>query len=303
VKKTKSLVTGGAGFIGSHMVEKLLNAGHDVIAVDDESSSANAEFYWRDDAENHKVDICDASALTPLFKEVDYVFHFAARSRIQICVEDPPDAVKNNTLGTCNVLQAARIHQCKRVMMASTSSCYGLANPIPLKEDMPNDCLNPYSVSKAACEELCKMYSKLFGVETVIFRFFNVYGERQPVSGSYAPVVGLFFRQKEKGEDMTVVGDGLQTRDYTHVTDIVEALFLASESKNKAIIGKLFNLGTGRNHSIMDIVALVGGPHVHIPERPGEARETLAENSRAKDVLKWNPSVVFEDWVKANRPK
>lgn len=303
MKKLKSLVTGGAGFIGSHMVEKLLNGGHDVVVVDDESSSANARFYWRDDTENHKVDICDAASLTPLFKGVDYVFHFAARSRIQICVEDPADAVKNNTLGTCNVLQAARIHNCKRVMMASTSSCYGLANPIPLNEEMLNDCLNPYSVSKAACEELCKMYSKLFDVETVIFRFFNVYGERQPLSGSYAPVVGLFFRQKENRQDMTVVGDGLQTRDYTHVSDIVDALFLASISTNNEIIGETFNLGTGRNHSVMDIVRLVNGPHVHIPERPGEARETLADNFKAKNLLGWNPSIVFEDWVKSNSPQ
>jgi len=298
----KSLVTGGAGFIGSHMVEKLLKAGHEVVVVDDESSSANAEFYWRNDTTNHKVDICDAASLTPLFEGVDYVFHFAARSRIQICVQDPSDAVKNNTLGTCNVLQAARIHNCKRVMMASTSSCYGLANPVPLKEDMPNDCLNPYSVSKAACEELCKMYTKLFNLETVLFRFFNVYGERQPLAGSYAPVVGLFFRQKAKGEDMTVVGDGLQTRDYCHVTDIVEALFLASQSDNKDIIGELFNLGTGRNYSVMDIVRMTGGGHVHIPERPGEARETLADNSKAKSLLGWSPKVKLEDWIESNRP-
>ena len=299
----KSLVTGGAGFIGSHMVERLLSAGHDVIVVDNESSSANAEFYWRDDTENHKVDICDFDSLAPLFEGVNYVFHFAARSRIQICVENPSDAVQNNTLGTCNVLQAARIHECDRVMMASTSACYGLANPIPLKEDMPNDCLNPYSVSKAACEELCKMYTKLFGLETVLFRFFNVYGERQPVSGSYAPVVGLFFRQKENRQDMTVVGDGLQTRDYTHVKDIVEALFLAAESDNKNIIGEMFNLGTGKNHSVMDIVRLVDGPYAHIPERPGESRETLADNSKARELLKWEPEVSFEDWVRANRPQ
>ena len=188
-------------------------------------------------------------------------------------------------------------------MMASTSSCYGLANPIPLQEDMPNDCLNPYSVSKAACEELCKMYSKLFRVETVIFRFFNVYGERQPLSGSYAPVVGLFMRQKAGGEEMTVVGDGLQTRDYTHVSDIVDALFLASSSTNDKIIGETFNLGTGRNHSVLDIVRLVDGSHIHIPERPGEARETLADNSKAHRLLGWSPVIRFEDWVKANRPR
>ena len=303
MSKKKCLVTGGAGFIGGHLVDRLLKAGHDVVVVDDESSTANKDFYWREDCENHKVDICDFDSLSPLFNGVELVFHLAARSRIQICVEDPSDAVKNNSLGTCNVLQAARLNGCKRVMFAGTSSCYGLKNLIPLKEDMPNDCLNPYSVSKSNCEELCKMYTDLFGLETVLFRFFNVYGDRQPVSGDYAPVVGLFFRQKAAGEAMTVVGDGLQTRDYTHVKDIVEALFLAGESSNKDIIKEMFNLGTGTNHSVMDLVNLTGGDHVHIPARPGEARDTLADNSKAKTMLGWDPNRKLEDWVSKNKPQ
>jgi len=303
MSKKKCLVTGGAGFIGGHLVDRLLKAGHDVVVVDDESSTANKNFYWREECENHKVDICDFDSLSPLFEGVELVFHLAARSRIQICVEDPSDAVKNNSLGTCNVLQAARLNGCKRVMFAGTSSCYGLKNPIPLKEDMPNDCLNPYSVSKSNCEELCKMYTDLFGLETVLFRFFNVYGDRQPVAGDYAPVVGLFFRQKASGEAMTVVGDGLQTRDYTHVKDIVEALFLAGESSNKDIIKEMFNLGTGTNHSVMDLVNLTGGDHVHIPSRPGEAQDTLADNSKAKTMLGWDPNRKLEDWISKNRPQ
>jgi UDP-glucose 4-epimerase len=303
MSKKKCLVTGGAGFIGGHLVDRLLKAGHDVVVVDDESSTANKDFYWREDCANHKVDICDFDSLSPLFNGVELVFHLAARSRIQICVEDPSDAVKNNSLGTCNVLQAARLNGCKRVMFAGTSSCYGLKNPIPLKEDMPNDCLNPYSVSKSNCEELCKMYTDLFGLETVLFRFFNVYGDRQPVAGDYAPVVGLFFRQKAAGEAMTVVGDGLQTRDYTHVKDIVEALFLAGESSNKDIIKEMFNLGTGTNHSVMDLVNLTGGDHVHIPARAGEARDTLADNSKAKTMLGWDPNRKLEDWVSKNKPQ
>jgi UDP-glucose 4-epimerase len=299
----KCLVTGGAGFIGSHLVERLLKAGHEVIVIDDESSTANSNFTWRDDCENHKVDICDFDSLNPLFKGVGLVFHLAARSRIQICVQDPSDAVKNNSVGTVNVLQAARLNDCKRVMFAGTSSCYGLSNPIPLKEDMPNDCLNPYSVSKANCEELCKMYTSLFGLETVLFRFFNVYGNRQPLAGDYAPVIGLFFRQKLAGEPMTVVGDGLQTRDYTHVKDIVEAMFLAGESNNKDIVGELFNLGTGTNHSVLDLVKLTDGKHIHIDNRPGESRETLADNTKAKKMLNWNPSRKLEEWVEKNRPQ
>ncbi len=188
-------------------------------------------------------------------------------------------------------------------MFAGTSSCYGLKNKIPLKEDMPNDCLNPYSVSKSNCEELCKMYTKLFGLKTVLFRFFNVYGERQPLSGDYAPVVGLFFRQKENGEPMTIVGDGLQTRDYTYVKDITEAMYLAGESDSEDIVGELFNLGTNRNHSVLDIAKLIDGEYIHIDPRPGEARETLADNSKAKRLLGWNPKMIFEDWVRDNRPQ
>lgn len=303
MKNKKCLVTGGAGFIGAHLVERLLKAGHDVVVVDDESSTANSNFKWIDECENHKVDICDFEKLEPLFKGVDLVFHLAARSRIQICIENPCDAVKNNSIGTCNVLQAARLNGCSKVMFAGTSSCYGLKNKIPLKEDMPNDCLNPYSVSKSNCEELCKMYTKLFGLKTVLFRFFNVYGEGQPLSGDYAPVVGLFFRQKENGEPMTIVGDGLQTRDYTYVKDIVEAMYLAGESDSEDIVGELFNLGTNRNHSVLDIAKLIGGEYIHIDPRPGEARETLADNSKAKKLLNWSPKMIFEEWVKENKPK
>jgi UDP-glucose 4-epimerase len=297
----KILVTGGAGFIGSNLVDKLLQLGHEVTVVDNESSDAHEKFHWNSKCDNHKIDICDYDSLLPLFEKIDYVFHIAAEARIQPAILDPAKAVKTNVLGTCNVLQAARHHKVKRVMYSSTSSAYGLKNQPPLHEDMPKDCLNPYSVSKTAGEELCSMYTSLFGVETVIFRYFNVYGERQPTRGQYAPVIGLFLKQKREGLNMTVVGDGLQRRDYTHVSDVVNANILAAFSTNNEILGQVFNVGTGVNYSVLDLVNLIGGNFEHIPPRIGESRVTLADISKIKKMLNWEPKIKLEDWINANK--
>lgn len=297
---TKVIVTGGAGFIGSNLVNRLVKDGHNVTVIDDESSDAHESFYYNDKAEYWDYDIADYKRIEPLFKDVDYVFHLAAEARIQPAIEDPMKAVQTNVLGTCSILQAARTHGVKRVVYSSTSSAYGLANPIPNKEDMPKDCLNPYSVSKTSGEELCQMYSKLFGLETVIFRYFNVYGENQPTKGQYAPVIGLFQRQHSNGEAMTVVGDGMQRRDFTHVSDVVEANVLAAMYADEKAVGEIFNVGSGTNHNIHDIVRLVGGEDaefVYIPERPGESRETLSDCSKAQGILNWEPKVKLEDWI------
>ena len=255
----KCLVTGGAGFIGSNLVDSLVLQGNEVIVVDNESSDAHDSFYWRSDTSNHKIDICDYDSMRPLFDSVDVVFHLAAEARIQPALLNPILASKTNVVGTCTVLQCAREANVKRVVYSSTSSAYGLKNEPPLKEDMDNDCLNPYSVTKTSGEELCKMYTNLFGLDTVVFRYFNVYGERQPLRGQYAPVIGLFMRQSKEGKPMTVVGDGLQRRDFTHVSDVVSANILASNLNNTTCIGQTLNVGTGINHNILDIVRLVGG--------------------------------------------
>ena len=227
MSKLKALVTGGAGFIGSNLVDSLVELGWDVIVIDDLSSEAHEQFYFNDKVEYHKISIVDFDKIRPLFKGVHTVFHLAAESRIQPAINNPTYAVRVNSVGTCNVLQSAREAGVNRVVYSSTSSAYGLSNTPPLSEDMPDDCLNPYSVSKVSGEKLCKMYSDLFGLETITFRYFNVYGPRQCTRGQYSPVIGLFLRHKENGEPMTVVGDGLQTRDYTHVDDVVRANSLA----------------------------------------------------------------------------
>jgi UDP-glucose 4-epimerase len=186
-------------------------------------------------------------------------------------------------------------------MYSSTSAAYGVAHPIPLKEDMANDCLNAYSVTKVSGEELCKMFYRLYGLETVAFRYFNVYGDRQPTSGQYAPVVGLFQKQFDEGLPFTVIGDGLQSRDFTHVSDVVEANMKAAFTEDKRAFAEVFNVGAGKNHTVMDLIKMIGGEdafHIAMPERPGEARHSKADTSKAKEILKWEAKVSLEDWLK-----
>jgi UDP-glucose 4-epimerase len=191
----KCLVTGGAGFIGSHIVDELISKGHDVVVIDNESSKSNAIFYYNPKAVYYKLDIVDYSLTRELYVGVDYVFHLAAESRIQPTLINPSLAFQTNTLGTQIVLQCSLEAKVKRVIYSSTSAAYGLINSIPLSEEMPNDCLNPYSVSKVAGEEICILYNRLYNLPTTILRYFNVYGDRQPILGQYAPVIGLFIEQ------------------------------------------------------------------------------------------------------------
>jgi UDP-glucose 4-epimerase len=297
----KALVTGGQGFIGSHVVDKLIESGHHVVVVDDNSATCNDEFYVNNAAEYHKVTICDYEAIRPLFEGVRVVFHLAAESRIQPAILNPTYAAQVNVVGTCNVLQCAREAGTDRVIYSSTSAGYGLKNEPPLREDMPKDCLNPYSVTKCAGEELCTMYTELFGLKTISFRYFNVYGERQPLVGQYAPVVGLFIEQYKNGEVMTIVGDGAQRRDFTHVSDVVEANMLAASTENKEAYGEVFNVGVGKNYSILELAKMIGGKYTHIPPRPGEARHTLADTTKIRTILEWNPEVEFAVWVEENK--
>ena len=295
---SKAIVTGGAGFIGSNLVDKLVGSYDKVIIIDNESADSNEQFYYNERAEKHLLNICDYKHTRPLYEGVDCVFHLAAESRIQPTLENPVLATLTNTSGTCTVLQCAKEAGVKRVIYSSTSSAYGLKNKIPLVETMPDDCLNPYSVTKVSGEKLCKMYTDLFGLETVIFRYFNVYGERHPVKGQYAPVIGIFIRQKNNGEKLTIVGDGSQTRDFTHVSDIVNANILASYFNNKKPVGEVINLGTGTNNSIKEIAEMVAGDYTFIPARAGEAQDTLANTNKAKELLGWEANIRVKDWIK-----
>ena len=249
----KCLVTGGAGFIGSNLVDKLLEIGHEVIVIDNEYSDANEQFYWNEKAQNHKLDIRDYENTRNLYDNVDCVFHLAAESRIEPAIKNPVNAVSVNSVGTATVLQCSREASVRRVIYSSTSSAYG-RNPVPNIETQLDDCLNPYAVSKVSGEKLCLMYTELFGLNTIIFRYFNVYGERQPTKGQYALVVGLFLKQAKCKEPLTIVGDGEQRRDFTHVFDVVMANVLAATvDVPQEAYGAVYNIGNGANYSVKEL--------------------------------------------------
>ena len=294
---TKSLVTGGAGFIGSNLVDRLLELGHEVVVIDNEYSDAHDQFYWNDKAQNYKYDIRDYEKTRPLYDGVDYVFHIAAEARIQPAILNPIEAVSINSVGTCTVLQCSRESGVKRVIYSSTSSAYGM-NQTPNVETQPDDCLNPYSVSKVNGEKLCKMYTSLYNLPTVCFRYFNVYGERQPLRGQYAPVVGIFLRQNAAGESLTIIGDGNQRRDFTYVGDVVNANILAAtKDVDESVFGQLYNVGTGINYSINEVASFISTNTVNIPPRPGETRISLANNSKLKETFGWEPTVSLQEWI------
>ena len=293
----KSLVTGGAGFIGSNLVNKLIEMGHEVVVIDNESAESNEEFYWNDKAQNYKQDIRDYENTRSLYDGVDYVFHIAAEARIQPAILNPIEAVSVNCVGTVTVLQCAREAGVQKVIYSSTSSGYGF-NESPNNEDQRDDCLNPYSVSKVSGEKLCKMYNDLFGLKTVFFRYFNVYGERQPIKGQYAPVIGIFLRQRGDGEALTIVGDGEQRRDFTHVSDVVSANVLAATVEvDDSSYGQLYNVGNGVNYSINEIADVISDNQMTIPPRIGESRVTLANNTKLKETFGWNPKVNLMEWI------
>jgi len=293
----KALVTGGAGFIGSNLVDKLLENGFEVVVIDNESAECNEKFYWNPKADNHKLDICDYEFTRDLYEGVDYVFHLAAESRLQPAIKNPINAVTKNAVGTCTVLQCAREANVKKVIYSSTSSAYGL-NKYPNVETDPNDCLNPYSVSKVAGEELCKMYTNLYGLKTIIFRYFNVYGERSPTTGQYAPVIGIFLKQNQNNDPLTIVGDGLQRRDFVHVQDVVFANILSAVNDiDSKYYGQIFNIGSGENISIIEIANQISDNQIYLPPREGEAKTTLADIQKAKTILNWCPSVKLKEWI------
>ena len=294
---TISIVTGGAGFIGSHIVEKLKQLDHMVVVIDNEYSD-NDNFHWRKDTLNVNIDITDYKGLKNAFTGADYVFHLAAEARIGPAIENPVNALNINTIGTCNVLQCAREVGAKKVLYSSTSSGYGL-NEEPNIETQPDDCLNPYSVSKIAGEKLCKMYTDLYGLNTIIFRYFNVFGERAPRKGQYAPVTGIFLRQKAAGEPLTIVGDGEQRRDYIYVKDVANANVMAAISNpDDDAYGQVYNVGSGKNYSVNEIASFISDDTINIPPRIGEARNSLANIDKIKKTFAWKPEVDVEQWIK-----
>ena len=290
------MVTGGAGFIGSNLVAALLGEGHDLVVVDNESSTVHDQFYWDDRCENLKLDISNYQDILPYFKGVDFVFHLAAQSRIQPSITNPLETIRVNVLGTANVLEASRVNGVKRVIYSTTSSYYGLKNPTPNVETQPEDCLNPYSVSKVTGDKLCKVYADVYALETVSLRYFCVYGKNEPLKGEFAPVIGLFLKQKKSNSPLTVVGDGSQLRDFTHIDDVISANLLVMTSP-LVENGGTYNVGSGKSFSIMEIAALISEEIVHLPPRPAESRETLANSEKIYAHFGWQPKKSLVDYI------
>ena len=289
----KCLVTGGAGFIGSNLVDTLVERGDEVIIIDNLTTGKKENLNPK--AKFHQEDIRNLEEIKPLFNGIDYVFHFAAFPRVQPSIEDPVTANDINLNGTLNVLVAARDAKVKKVIYSASSSAYGNQEKMPLTEDMPAHPLSPYGLQKYVGELYCKLFSEIYGLPTVCLRYFNVYGKRQALTGAYCLVMGIFVNQRLKGEPMTITGTGENRRDYTSVIDVARANILAAESA-KVGRGEAINIGRGHNFSTNELAALIGGPTAHIEPRI-EPKVTLADNSLAKELLGWQPTVNLPEWL------
>ena len=294
MRKTKVLVTGGAGFIGSHLVDALIERGFDVIVIDNLSTGKKENLNPK--AKFYKADIRDLEKIKPLFKKVSYVFHLAAQPRIQPSIINPAESHSNNVVGTLNVLIAARDAKVKKFIYSASSSAYGDQEKLPLREDMSPRPKSPYSLFKLIGEQYCKLFTEIYDLPTVCLRYFNVYGPRQSCEGAYATVIGIFLRQAKAGEPLTIVGDGNQTRDFTNVMDVVKANILAMES-SRVGQGEVINIGTGKNYTINKIASLISKESIHTPPRLAEIRDTLADNSKAKEFLEWQPTIEIEQGI------
>jgi len=294
MKKIKVIVTGGCGFIGSHLVDRLVNMNYEVHVVDDLSAVSNDKFYFNPNAKYHKESIMNREMIENIFTDVKIVFHLAAESRIQTAIINPEYAYTVNLLGTFSILEASKKFGVEKFILSSTSSVYGLTDFLPTSEENALNCLNPYSLSKFFSEELSRQYTNCFSV--VIFRYFNVFGERSPNKGMYAPVVGIFLNQLANNQPLTIVGDGNQRRDFVHVDDVVSANILAAKSDNY-FSGDIFNVGSGKNYSINEISKAISKNFINLPFREGEAKNTLADISKISKFLGFKPTTDIIDWI------
>jgi len=293
----KCLVTGGAGFIGSHLVDRLLADGHEVVVVDNLATGR------RDNLEQHRDnarltlqvrDVAAPGALDGVMAGVKWVFHLAALADIVPSIRQPLDYFRANVDGTMAVLEAARANGVERVIYAASSSCYGIPDSYPTPETAEIRPQYPYALTKRLGEELVLHWAQIYGLGSLSLRLFNVYGPRHRTSGTYGAMFGVFLAQKLAGKPYTVVGDGTQTRDFTYVTDVTDAFATAAASP---LSGEILNVGSGGTYSVNRIVELIGGPSVHIPKRPGEPDCTFADIRAIKARLGWRPRVGLEEGI------
>jgi UDP-glucose 4-epimerase len=295
--RIRALVTGGAGFIGSHMCDLLLANGIEVIALDNFSTGRPQNVAHHKENPNFRLiqgDITKKEEIYAHFEEIDWVFHFAALGDIVPSITHPEKYYHANVLGTLNVLESSRAHRIKKLVYAASSSCYGIPDRYPTPEEGEKDPQYPYALTKYLAEQTVLHWEKVYRLPAISLRFFNAYGPRSRTSGTYGAVFGVFLAQKLAGNPFTVVGDGNQTRDFTYVTDIAEACLAAAKSNRS---GEVYNIGSGGTYSVNRLVELLGGDCVMIPKRPGEPDCTFADVQKVKRELGWEAKVSFEEGV------
>lgn len=293
----RALVTGGAGFIGSHLSERLLALGCEVVIVDNLSSGRlkNLDAFKNHPALSfHRVDIRNLEELKGCFSRIDWVFHLAGLADIVPSIEAPDLYFSVNVQGTLNVLECARAAKIKRFIYAASSSSYGIPDAYPTPETAPINPQYPYALTKYMGEELVVHWARTYKLPSLSLRLFNVYGPRSRTTGAYGAVFGVFLAQKIHGQPFTVVGDGQQTRDFTYVEDVAEAFICAAKSE---LSGEAMNVGSGDHYSVNRLVELLGGEVVHIPKRPGEPDCTFADVRKIQRVVGWKAKVPFEEGV------
>lgn len=294
----KAIITGGCGFIGSHLTDRLLNEGYEVIVFDNMSTGRRKNLDHLKDHKNLTIieaDINDSEKISPYFENIDKVFHIAALADIVPSIERPLDYYNSNVNGTVSVLEACRKHGVKRIIYAASSSCFGIPDTYPTPESAAIRPQYPYALTKYLGEEICMHWVQVYKMNISSMRFFNVYGPRSRTSGTYGAVFGVFLAQKINKKPFTVVGDGNQTRDFTFVTDVADACFTASNRND--IGGEIFNVGSGNTYSVNRLVELLGGEIIYIPKRPGEPDCTFADITKIKTRLGWTPKISFEEGV------
>ena len=290
----KYIVTGGAGFIGSNLTDALIAQGHDVLVIDNLSTGEKENI--NPIATFINADIRDLEAIKPHFAGIDGVFHLAALPDLQFSIENPIETHDINVNGTLNVLIAAKDANVERVVYSASAAAYGNTETMPLHEEMKPNLLSPYGLQKYIGEEYCRLFSRLYGLHTVSLRYFNVYGPRMASKGAYLNVIKNFMVQKSRNQAMTITGDGEQTRDFIHVRDVARANIAAMKS-NAVGTSEVINIGSGKNYSVKQIAAFIGGPFVHIAPRV-ETKHNLADNTKAKKLLGWVPQENLEDAIK-----
>ncbi len=295
--KKKSIITGGAGFIGSNLTDHLVRIGHKVIVLDNfvSGKKSNLSHHRKQDVKIIKIDISKSKKLDKYFKGVHYVFHFAALAQIIPSVKNPKKYFKNNVIGTLRVVEAAKKAKIKKFVYAASSSCYGTPKKLPTSEKDKIDLKNPYAATKFIGEEIIMKYASMFKMPNISLRFFNVYGPRLNISGQYSAVIGNFLLQTKNNKALTIVGNGKQTRDFIHVDDLINACVKVIKSKS---INKIYNLGSGKKTSINTIAKIFNGKKKFIPNRPGEAKNSLADISKLKKDTKWKPAVSVQEGIK-----